>query len=132
MDSDPDRLQLSKEDMRRLGYAVIDALVDHFEALPDGPVGRRAPREELERLLREPIPEQGRDPLGIVARVTREIAPNTLHVNHPRFFAFVPSPGNFVSAMADALAAGFNIFAGTWFAGSAAAQLELVVTEWLR
>jgi glutamate/tyrosine decarboxylase-like PLP-dependent enzyme len=52
-------------------------------------------------------------------------------VNHPRFFAFVPSPGNFVSAMADALAAGFNIFAGTWFAGSGAAQVELVVIDWL-
>ncbi|MDB5692934.1 MAG: gadB [Alphaproteobacteria bacterium] len=132
MDTDPDRLQLSTEEMRRLGYAVVDALVAHEEGLADGPVGRRAPREALELLLREPVPEAPGDPLAMIERIGRDVLPNTLHVNHPRFFAFVPSPGNFVSAMADALAAGFNVFAGTWFAGSAAAQVELVVVDWLR
>jgi glutamate/tyrosine decarboxylase-like PLP-dependent enzyme len=34
--------------------------------------------------------------------------------------------------MADAIAAGFNVFTGTWFAGSGPAQIELVVTDWLR
>jgi glutamate/tyrosine decarboxylase-like PLP-dependent enzyme len=132
MDSDYGALQLSTEEMRRLGHAVVDALVAHFEGLADGPVGRRAPREELEQLFREPIPEAPGDPLGLIERIRHDVVPNTLHVNHPRFFAFVPSPGNFVSAMADALVAGFNIFAGTWFAGSAAAQIELVVIDWLR
>ncbi|HEX5182564.1 MAG TPA: aminotransferase class I/II-fold pyridoxal phosphate-dependent enzyme [Allosphingosinicella sp.] len=132
MDSDPDRLDLSGDEMRRLGHAMVEMLAAHFEGLADGPVGRRAPRAELEQLLREPIPETGQDPVALLERVRREVAPNTLHVNHPRFFAFVPSPGNFVSAIADALASGLNIFAGTWFAGSAAAQLELVVTDWLR
>jgi glutamate/tyrosine decarboxylase-like PLP-dependent enzyme len=55
-----------------------------------------------------------------------------LHVDHPRFFAFVPGPNNFVSVMADALAAGFNTFTGTWFAGSGPAQVELTVINWLR
>jgi glutamate/tyrosine decarboxylase-like PLP-dependent enzyme len=54
-----------------------------------------------------------------------------LHVDHPRFFAFVPGPNNFVSTMADALAAGFNIFNGTWLGGSAAAAVELSVVRWL-
>jgi glutamate/tyrosine decarboxylase-like PLP-dependent enzyme len=132
MNRDPDGLQLSSEEMRRLGHAVVEAIISHFEELADGPVGRRGSRDELEGLLREPIPEQPRDPLDLLDRVRRDIMPNTLHVDHPRFFAFVPSPGNFVSAMADALAAGFNIFAGTWFAGSAASQIELVTIDWLR
>jgi glutamate/tyrosine decarboxylase-like PLP-dependent enzyme len=34
--------------------------------------------------------------------------------------------------MADALAAGFNTFTGTWFAGSGPAQVELIVIDWLR
>src|SRR2546423_10502773 len=33
--------------------------------------------------------------------------------------------------MADAIAAGFNIFNGTWFGGPAAAALELTVIRWL-
>ena len=55
-----------------------------------------------------------------------------MHVDHPRFFAFVPGPGNFISTMGDALASGFNVFAGTWLGGSAAASMELLVIEWLR
>jgi glutamate/tyrosine decarboxylase-like PLP-dependent enzyme len=55
-----------------------------------------------------------------------------MHVDHPRFFAFIPSPSNFVSAMADALAAGFNVFSGTWLEGSGPTQIELVTIDWLR
>src|SRR5438270_220009 len=132
MDSDFDRLQLSTEEMRRLGHAVVDAIVVHFDGLADGPVGRRASPAELERLFREPIPEAPGHLPDLLERVRQDIFPNNLHVDHPRFFAFVPSPGNFVSAMADALVAGFNMFAGTWFAGSGAAQAELVVIDWLR
>src|SRR5205823_5083383 len=62
----------------------------------------------------------------------KEVFPNNLHVDHPRFFAFVPGPGNFVSTMADALASGFNIFNGTWLGGSGAAAIELTVIDWFR
>ena len=55
-----------------------------------------------------------------------------MRVDHPRFFGFVPSPNNFVGVLADALAAGFNVFSGTWISGAAAAQVELVVIDWLR
>jgi glutamate/tyrosine decarboxylase-like PLP-dependent enzyme len=55
-----------------------------------------------------------------------------MHVDHPRAFAFVPSAGNFISTMADALASGFNPFVGTWFGGSGPAQIELVTIDWLR
>ena len=54
------------------------------------------------------------------------------HGDHPRFFARVPSPSNGVSALGDALAAGFNAFAGSWAGGSGPAALELVVLDWVR
>ena len=57
---------------------------------------------------------------------------HVLHVDHPRFFAFVPSPSNFVSVLAETLASGYNVFAGTWLEGSGAAEVELVTIDWLR
>ena len=54
-----------------------------------------------------------------------------MHPSHPRFFAFIPSPGNFVSAMADALVSGFNPFAGIWIEGAGPSQIELNTIEWL-
>ncbi|HEX2094573.1 MAG TPA: aminotransferase class V-fold PLP-dependent enzyme [Longimicrobiaceae bacterium] len=128
----PDRLQLPPEEMRRLGYRVVDLLVEHFSRLDGAPVGRRGSRAELEARLREPLQEEPGRPDELLERLEREVFGSMLHVDHPRFFAFVPGPGNFVSAMADALAAGLNVFTGTWFAGSGPAQVELVVVDWLR
>ncbi|MEX2350774.1 MAG: aspartate aminotransferase family protein, partial [Flavobacteriaceae bacterium] len=40
-------------------------------------------------------------------------------------------PSNFISAMGDALASGFNIFSGGWAASPAAAEMEIVTMNWL-
>ncbi len=129
---DSDRLTLSPEEMRSLGYRVVDLLVDHFAGKEDAPIGRSPGREELEGLLREELPEEGQDPQEVLDQVEADILPNTMRVDHPRFFGFVPGPNNFVSVLADTLAAGFNVFSGTWISGAAAAQTELVVVDWLR
>ncbi len=55
-----------------------------------------------------------------------------LRIDHPRFFAFIPGPGNPVGVLADALAAGFSVFAGTWLGSPGAAMVETVVLDWLR
>jgi len=126
------RLELSPEEMRALGYRVVDAIVEHFTTLRDKPPSRCGRRADLEALLREPAPEQGSDPEAVVRFLTDHVFSSIMHIDHPRFFAFVPGPSNFVGAMADALASGFNGFVGSWFSGSAMAELELVTVDWLR
>jgi aromatic-L-amino-acid/L-tryptophan decarboxylase len=118
--------------MRRLGYRVVDILVQHFAGMREGPVGAKGAPEELMARLSAPPSETPTDPHELLAHLEKEVFPNNLHVDHPRFFAFVPGPGNFVSTMADALAAGFNVFNGTWLGGSAAAAIELTVIDWFR
>jgi glutamate/tyrosine decarboxylase-like PLP-dependent enzyme len=115
-----------------MGYRVIDMLVDHFYELPQKPVTRKAGRSELEGLLREPLPEGGMHYQGLLDQVKQDVLDNIMHLDHPRFFAFVPGPSNFVGVMADALASGFNVYAGTWLEGSGPAEIELVTVDWLR
>jgi glutamate/tyrosine decarboxylase-like PLP-dependent enzyme len=131
-DPSDDRLELSADEMRALGRQVVDLLVDHFTSLQGQPVGRRAARADLEPMLGGPVPEDPSDPGAVIAPLKEQLFANMLHVDHPRFFAFVHGPYNFVSVMAEALAAGFNVFTGTWFAGSGPAQIELTVIDWLR
>ena len=131
LSSDHSRIALPREEMREFGYRVIDLLVDHFASVGNGPVGEKGEPAKLVPLFNQDPPESGRDPNELLAQLERDVFPNNLHVDHPRFFAFVPGPNNFVSTMADALAAGFNVFNGTWFGGSAAAAVELGVVRWL-
>jgi glutamate/tyrosine decarboxylase-like PLP-dependent enzyme len=127
-----EELRLSSEEMRALGYRAVDLIVEHFETLPDKTVTRRSDRASLEVTLRESCPERGSDPLAVLDRLKRDVLDNIMHLDHPRFFAFVPGPSNFIGAMADALAAGFNVFAGTWLEASGPTEVELVTIDWLR
>jgi glutamate/tyrosine decarboxylase-like PLP-dependent enzyme len=126
------RLELSGEEMRALGYRVVDILAEHFSALRDKPVGTKGDPAVLRPLLLEPPPAAPVPREEILARLEHDVFPKIMNICHPRFFAFVPGPSNFVSAMADALASGFNVFNGSWLGGSGAAALELCVVDWLR
>jgi len=117
--------------MREFGYAIVDLLAEHFAGGRSERVGAKSDAAKLIPMFDCDPPESGRDPSELLSQLERDVIPNNLHVDHPRFFAFVPGPNNFVSVMADALAAGFNVFNGTWFGGSAAAAVELGVVRWL-
>ena len=131
LESDP-TLQLGPDEMRELGYQVVDMLVAHFETLSDKPVTRKGTREDMERVFAEPIPEHPADGKELLEFVEREVFTNVMHLDHPRFFAFVPGAGNYMSVLADALVSGFNVFSSTWLESSSAAQIELVTIDWLR
>jgi len=125
-------LELTPEEMRSVGYRVIDILVEHFSTMKDKPVGAKAEPAQIRPMLASmPLSDAPCDPHRLLDTIERDILPNTLNVAHPRFFAFVPGPNNFMSAISDALAAGFNVFNGSWLGGSAAAAMELEVIEWL-
>ena len=126
------RLQLSREEMRALGYRIIDLLVEHFDTLGQDRAATRGLRPKLEALLRESPPEAPGNVGAVLRQLQQDVFSHMVHVDHPRFFAFVPCPGNFVGAMADALAAGLNPFVGTWLSGSGPSQVELVTIDWLR
>ena len=125
-------LELDRDQMRRLGHRVMDMIAEHLSALADASIGRKGDPGVLRPLFLQPPPEAPGDADAVLSRVVDDVLGNMLYVNHPRFLAFVPSPGNFVSALADALAAGFNVFNGSWMGGSGAAALELAVVDWMR
>lgn len=117
--------------MRALGHRVVDLIVDHMVFLRDRPVARQVPRPELDARLGA-FSEAPTAAMEVLDLVDREVLSAITTVDHPRFYAFVPGPGGFVGAMADALAAGFNVFAGHWLAASGPGAVELQTIDLLR
>ncbi len=127
----PSDFDLGADEMRALGYRVIDMLVDHHSALPEKSATAFSRRDALEKQLREAPPDKGRAPHEVLATVEREVLSNIMYCTHPRHFAWVPGPSNFIGVLADALAAGVNVCPGTWLESSGPSQIELITTEWL-
>jgi glutamate/tyrosine decarboxylase-like PLP-dependent enzyme len=131
-DAESPGLGMSAEAMQALAQRATELIIARIEGLRDEAPWRGASRAELEPLLREPPPEQGRDALAVLERAVRDVLPVAARVDHPRFFAFVPSSPTWPGVIADYLAAGFNTFQGTWLGSGGPSALELVVIDWFR
>lgn len=123
-------LTLPADEMRQLGYRVVDEIIAHLETQRSQHISVVRPHASLTETLgafgEDPVPAS-----AVMDMVCNEVLSAISQVDHPRFFAFVPGAGNFVGTMADTLAAGFNVFAGHWLAGSGPAAVELQTIEWL-
>lgn len=118
--------------MRSLGYRMVDRVVRRWESLRDLPAGGMAGRTEMENRLREPLPREGTPVEDLLERFWHDIEPFAGRIDHPRFFAFIPSSPTFASLLGDWLASGCNFFQGTWIESAGPSEAELVVIEWLR
>ncbi len=125
-------LQFSREEMREFGYHIIDTLIDYYDTRSDRPVANKLDHDALDAILREPLPKAGTPWREVLEQFDRQVVDTTNHVDHPRFFAYIPLANNFVSVMADTLAAGYNIFNAVWLQGAGAAQVERLTVDWLR
>ncbi len=125
-------LSFSREEMREIGYTVIDSLLDYYETLDQQRVAPKLDQAALDAILREPLPREPSDWRDVLAQFQQQVVESTNHVDHPRFFGYIPLANNFISVMADALAAGHNIFNAVWLQGPGAAQIERLVVDWLR
>jgi glutamate/tyrosine decarboxylase-like PLP-dependent enzyme len=131
-DTPRSELELSPERMLELAALAARLVVERLATLPNEPAWRGGSRAELEAIMREPPPEEGRSPEEVLERAAREILPVAGRVDHPKFFAFVPSSATWPGVLADFMAAGYNIFQGTWLGASGPSQLEVVVIDWFR
>ena len=125
-------LDMDPASMRKAGYQVVDWLIERIENLRESPLGRELSREDTEKLLRQPMPEEPSDFDEVFEEYTRKVAPYAFQLDHPRFFAFIPSAPSFVGVLAEALVAGTNFFAGTWLESSGPSQVELIVIDWFK
>jgi aromatic-L-amino-acid decarboxylase len=124
-------LELPPEEMRRLGYRAIDRLVDHLEGLRELPPIRTADTSDLPWLL-EPCPEEPSDPAMALDQAFDDVLAYGMQATHPRLFARVPSPSNYVAILAQLAAVGVNGFSASWLSGSGASAAELTVLDWMR
>jgi aromatic-L-amino-acid decarboxylase len=127
-----DALGLETAEMRRLGYWVVDRVVEHFEHGADGPAIQSSSSAELQAALGGPVPQAPGDPVKAMQTLVDVALANMQHQDHPRYFARVPGPSSYGGVLGEWLGTGFNAIAASWAGASGPATVELVALEWLR
>ena len=106
--------------------------MDRIGHLPEERAWEGDFKDALAHQLNEEAPETGRPAREVVERAARDVLANTLRLDHPRSFGFVPTCPTWPGVLADFLASGFNVNAATWLTASGPSQIEAVVIDWFR
>jgi aromatic-L-amino-acid/L-tryptophan decarboxylase len=130
--SPTDALGLETDEMRRLGYWVVDRVVEHFEQNGDGPAIRTGSAEELRAALGGPVPREPGDPLEAMQTLVDVALANMQHGDHPRYFARVPGASSYAGVLGEWLGTGFNVIAASWEGSTGPTTVELIALDWLR
>lgn len=120
----------TREDIRRVGYLVVDLIADHLSTLPGEPVFQPVPPERAQAFLATPPPQDPLSPDDILRLFQDTIEPYPFGNGHPRFWGWVNSPPAVMGVFAEALAAAMNPSCAG--GNHAAIYVEHQVIHWFR
>lgn len=123
-------LELSSEEMLRMGESAVKAVVDHITNLPGSSCNGLDQYPRAADSLSEPPPEEGMDFAPILDFLMKMAVPASITHPHPAFMGYIPGGGLYPSAIADFIAAATNRYVGVSFSAPALARLERAVLDW--
>lgn len=127
-----DVLAVDPEQMRELGYWVVDRTIEHLLEVDHKPAICESSPQELSTSLGTQAPMQPTPLLDDLTLLADAVLANQQHGDHSRYFARVPSPSSFPAILADWLGTGMLSVASSWAGGSGPTAVELLVGDWLR
>ena len=132
MPTDLADLEFAADEMRRMGHATVERLVDHVLSLETQPARGDVDAADLCRRLREPAPERGIAYEPLLDRLLDEWVPRSFTSSGPGYLAYIPGGGLYPAGLADLVAGVVNRYTGVRLAAPALVQLEANALDWLR
>src|SRR6476646_963921 len=124
--------EMTADEFRRHGHAVIDWIAEYLEAPEQWPVLPAVRPGDLRDAIPKAPPDQGEPMDQILGDFRSLVVPATTHWNHPAFMAYFANSSTAAGVLGEALTAALNVNAMLWRTGPAATELELVTLDWLR
>jgi aromatic-L-amino-acid/L-tryptophan decarboxylase len=123
---------MTPEEFRVAGHALVDWIADHRARIPELPVAALVRPGEIAAGLTAHAPETP-EPFGdLLADLDRVVVPGITQTQHPAFFGWFPSNAALASVLGDLASGGLGALGITWQSAPALAEVEQVVTDWLR
>ena len=121
---------LQPEAFRRLGEMALEIAARHLETVAERPIQPVPPEEVKERLLNQPLPEEGRSPEDILAFFERQVMPYSRGNGHPGFMGWVISPPAHMAVLTELPGAAMDTTCGGGH--QSATYLEWCTIRWIK
>lgn len=90
-----------------------------------------ADKDTINKIRSSRFSKEGRPLKNVINEMMEDVFKYQAIMQHPRFFAFVPSPATPISWLADVMTSSYNPHAGSWLQSSSASCIEQEVIKWL-
>jgi aromatic-L-amino-acid/L-tryptophan decarboxylase len=123
---------MTPEEFRDAGHALIDWIADYRETMASRPVLPKVrPGEIRDALPGEP--PTGTDTIAeLLADLDALVVPGLTMVQHPNHFGWFPSNAALASVLGDLASSGLGALGITWQSAPALTEVEEVVCDWMR
>ncbi len=127
-------LMMNQEPNQQLGE-IIEQFIHSYMAennnIRSQKVINTADEDTIAHLRGIGFPKKGRPIKEVVNEMRKNVYPYQTFMQHPRFFALVPSPMSLYSWLGDIMTSAYNTHAGSWMLSSSASLLEGEVIRWM-
>lgn len=115
---------LTPEQFRELGHAVVDWVAGYRERVGELPVRSQVPPGWVAERLAPELPEQPEPLDALLADIDRVVLPGTTHWQHPSFFGYFPANASLASLLGELLSGGLGVQGMLWSTSPACTELE--------
>ena len=119
------------EQVRRIGYEIVDLIVEQFSSLTERPVFKYATPKELNTLFSDPLPQKGTAWPEVLREIRETVLKHSFYFGHPRYIGHMITQPAVPSIFIESLTAALNQSLFLWEVGPSAAHLEKEVIRWL-
>ena len=126
-------LHMEADEFRRAGHALVDAIAEFLEQVPERGVTAGDAPAEIERLIdaTASLPDHGMDADTLLRSAAAMLFDHSLLNGHPRFFGYITSSPAPIGMLGDLLAAAVNANVGSWRLGPVATEIEAQTVRWI-
>jgi aromatic-L-amino-acid decarboxylase len=120
---------LSPEEFRRRGYAVVDWVAAYRAKLPDRPVQPHVVPGSVRAGFSAALPEQPEPLDTLLAAIDDTVVPASSHWQHPGWFGYFPANASLHSLLGDLLSGGLGAQGMLWSTSPAATEVEQALLD---
>ena len=121
---------LEPAEFRRLGAMAIDVAARHLETVTERPIQPVPPKDVKDRLLNQPLPEEGQSPEDILSFLERHVMPHSRGNGHPGFMGWVISPPAHMAVLTELPSTAMDTTCGGGH--QSATYLEWCAIRWIK
>ncbi|KAJ2390243.1 hypothetical protein H4S02_001964 [Coemansia sp. RSA 2611] len=122
---------MNPSEFRKYGKNVVDSVADYYENINTVSPFPNVEPGYLFKLLPHEAPDNPEQFEDIQDDIETKIMPGITHWQSPNFYAWFSSSSSFPAMLGDYYSLMFNIIGFSWIGSPAAAELEVLVMDWL-